>query len=419
MSEESQVYAGARMLVVAASLVVVIAGLRAASSLLIPVLIALFISILSFPLLFWLRSKRCPTGIAVAATILTDLAILAVVIGLVSGSINELVRERAKYEKRFQDFSESVDGWTSDVRSWLVDRGIDAEDWFGFPDTLDGTSSESSGVVPGSADGSTTGADGEPSSPGVAVARPLQADEGIGRWLLTWFDLEAILDAANTTLRGLANILSSTFIVLLITTFILLEATYFRRKLRRAFADPVVEQRVATIMAELRRYLGVKTGISAVTGLLVGIWVAILGVDFAPLWGLVAFALNYIPNLGSIIAAGPPVLLALIQEGVGLAVLVAIGYLVVNIVIGNFVEPALMGRRLGLSVLVVFLSLIFWGWVWGPVGMLLSVPLTMILKIMLENTDDLRWAATLLEGKREPPGRREREAPRRQRKSAA
>ncbi len=403
------------MLVVAASLVVVIAGLRAASSLLIPVLIALFISVLSFPLLFWLRSKRCPTGLAVAATILTDLAILAVVIGLVSGSINELVRERAKYENRFQEFSDSVDGWTADVRAWLGARGIDAEDWFGFPSESPDESIEAGGDP----NSGTTGGVQEPEPRGIPGSGVRSPDEGLGRWLLTWFDLEAILDAANTTLRGLANILSSTLIVLLITTFILLEATYFRRKLRRAFADPTVEQRVATILAELRRYLGVKTAISAGTGVLVGVWVAILGVDFAPLWGLVAFALNYIPNLGSIIAAGPPVLLALIQEGVGLATLVAIGYLVVNVVIGNFIEPALMGRRLGLSVLVVFLSLIFWGWVWGPVGMLLSVPLTMIIKIMLENTDDLRWAATLLEGKREPPGRRGPESTRPRSKSAA
>jgi predicted PurR-regulated permease PerM len=111
---------------------------------------------------------------------------------------------------------------------------------------------------------------------------------------------------------------------------------------------------------------------------------------------VIAFLFNYIPNIGSIMAAVPTVLLALVQLGPGTAVFVALGYLVVNVVLGTFVEPYLMGRTLGLSTLVIFLSLIFWGWLWGPVGMLLSVPLTMVVKIMLEHTEDFRWVAVLL-----------------------
>ncbi len=123
----------------------------------------------------------------------------------------------------------------------------------------------------------------------------------------------------------------------------------------------------------------------------------IIGVDFPLLWGMLAFLLNYVPTLGSILAAIPPVLLATVQLGPGHALATALVFVGVNVVLGNFVEPHFMGRRLGLSTLVVFLSLVFWGWVWGPVGMLLSVPLTMIVKIMLENTEDLRWVAVLLD----------------------
>ena len=107
--------------------------------------------------------------------------------------------------------------------------------------------------------------------------------------------------------------------------------------------------------------------------------------------------MNFIPTLGSLIAAVPAVLLAVVQFGPGRALIVAIGYIVVNLTFGTFLEPHLMGRRLGLSMLVVFLSLVFWGGVWGPVGMLLSVPLTMILKILLENSEEFRWLATLLD----------------------
>jgi predicted PurR-regulated permease PerM len=147
---------------------------------------------------------------------------------------------------------------------------------------------------------------------------------------------------------------------------------------------------------ELRRYLAVKTWISMLTGAALGLWVAAIGLDFAVFWGLVAFLLNYIPNLGSIIAAIPPTLLALVQLGPGPAVLVVLGYLVVNMALGNIVEPMVMGRRLGLSTLVVFLSLVFWGWLFGPVGMFLSVPLTMAVKITLESSREFRWVAILL-----------------------
>ena len=119
------------------------------------------------------------------------------------------------------------------------------------------------------------------------------------------------------------------------------------------------------------------------------------------LWSVTAFLFNFIPNIGSIIAAVPAVLLAFVQLGPTTAGLAAIGYVVTNMVMGNVIEPRFMGRGLGLSTLVVFLSLIFWGWLLGTVGMLLSVPLTMIVKLALESSDDSRWLALLLAGNEE------------------
>jgi predicted PurR-regulated permease PerM len=143
--------------------------------------------------------------------------------------------------------------------------------------------------------------------------------------------------------------------------------------------------------------LAIKTVASLGAGIVVAIWVWALGIDFPVIWGLLAFLLNFIPNLGSIIAAVPPVLLGYIQFGIGRALLVAAGFGLVNLVFGNVVEPKLMGRKLGLSTLVVFLSLIFWGWVWGPAGMLLSVPITMVVKIALESNPSTRWISILLD----------------------
>ena len=132
------------------------------------------------------------------------------------------------------------------------------------------------------------------------------------------------------------------------------------------------------------------------TGAAVWLWLTILGVDYPVLWGLLAFLLNYVPNIGSIIAAVPAVLLALVQLGPGAAAWAAAGYLAVNVLFGSVLEPRFMGRGVGLSALVVFLSLVFWGWVLGPVGMFLSVPLTITAKIALAASDETRWAAVLL-----------------------
>jgi predicted PurR-regulated permease PerM len=146
----------------------------------------------------------------------------------------------------------------------------------------------------------------------------------------------------------------------------------------------------------MKRYVVIQTGVSLVTGILIGSWLAILGVDFPVLWGLMAFLLNFIPNLGSIIAAIPAILLTLVQLGMGHAALAAAGYVVISFMIGNVVQPRLMGRGLGLSTLVVFLSLLFWGSLLGLVGMVLSVPITMAFKIAFESNESTRWIAVLL-----------------------
>ena len=135
-------------------------------------------------------------------------------------------------------------------------------------------------------------------------------------------------------------------------------------------------------------YISLKTALSLLTGVLAGLWVLLLGIHFAVLWGMAAFFLNFIPNIGSIMAAIPPVVLALVQHGLPTALLAAAGYLVINIAIGNIIEPRVMGKSLGLSTLVVFVSLIFWLWVLGPVGMLLSVPLTMIANALPDAQPD-------------------------------
>jgi AI-2 transport protein TqsA len=187
------------------------------------------------------------------------------------------------------------------------------------------------------------------------------------------------------------------FLVGLLVFFMLIETRPWRLKLSFLIKRPAeMLPRFEAAAREVQTYLFVKSATSLVTGGLCAAWVAICGVDFPLLWGLLAFLLNYVPTIGMIIATIPPFLVALIQLGPGPAFLLLAGYIVINVVLGNFVEPRIMGRALGLSPLVVFISMIFWGWLWGPVGAVLGVPLTMVLKILLANTEDFRWAAVIL-----------------------
>jgi len=333
---------GTRFVVIAASLVVVIAGLKAASTIVLPFLASVFLAVFSLPVLYLLKRLRVPNPLAVLGTMLFVIAVLTGIGLLVGGSVNSFIEAAPHYRERLQEM-------TLEVRGWLAARGMDLSD--------------------------------------LGDVELINAG--------------AVMDLAGNLLRAVTRLLQQTATVLLTMTFILLEATGFPAKLQAALGNNGGLERFTKVHSEVQRYLGIKAVISLATGIFIGCWLWGLGVDFFLVWALLAFLMNFIPTLGSLLAAVPAVLLAAVQFGPGRALAVVLGYLAVNLVLGTFVEPHFMGRRFGLSTLVVFLSLVFWGWVWGPIGMLLSVPLTMILKILMENSDDFRWLAMLLDAR--PP----------------
>ena len=330
---------GARFLVVAASVIIVIAGLRQAGQLVLPFLTAVFLAVVSLPVMVWLQRRRVPTPLAVIGTVAAAAGVIGVLGIVVGRSVNDFAVVAPQYTARFQELANRSVAWAAGL---------------GLP---------------------------------MAELR-----------LLDYVNAGAVVDLLGGTLGALAGLLSNAFLVLLAVIFILFEAAGFRAKLRAAFGNRGDSlDRFGQMTQQIQNYLAIKTAVSLATGLVAGLWVWALGLDFPLLWGLVAFLFNYIPNLGSIFAAIGPVLLSVVQFGPGRAVAVAVGYVLINVIFGSLIEPMLLGRRLGLSTLVVFLSLVFWGWVWGPMGMLLSVPLTMMLKIALENTEDLRWVAVMLD----------------------
>lgn len=322
----------------AAAGIVIVAGLSVARPVLLPLLTAVLLSILVAPVVQWLHRRWLPTWLAVALTVLGLMAVLAGFGTLMVASVNDFSSALPQYKARLAEMMDAVS-------AAMVDLGV--------PVTLDNFYGE---LEPGT-----------------------------------------VIETVGNTLNGLLVGLGNATLTLVTLVFILLEGAGFSRKIERAVDDPAPTlARWATAAKNVQKYLGVKTAISAATGLGVYLWARILGVDFAVLWGLTAFLMNYIPAIGSIIAAVPAVLVCTVQLGFGYALALAAGYITLNVLLGNIVEPVLQGRRLGLSPLVVFVSLVFWGWLWGPVGMLLSVPLTMVLKLTLENSREFSWVAVFL-----------------------
>jgi predicted PurR-regulated permease PerM len=204
---------------------------------------------------------------------------------------------------------------------------------------------------------------------------------------------------AGRIARELSGMLGQALLIFIIVAFMLVETSGLHRKLH---AIPgVSEENLQALELEknfqdVRRYVSLKSIMSLLTGTLVTLWLWILGIDNAIFMGLLAFFLNFVPTIGSFIAAIPGVLLGFILLGPAMAAVTAIGYIVINLGVSNVIEPRFMGQSLGISPLVIIVSLVFWGWLLGPVGMLLSIPLTMAVKVGLEGSSATRSIAVLL-----------------------
>ncbi|HEY5734556.1 MAG TPA: AI-2E family transporter [Gammaproteobacteria bacterium] len=331
--------AGSRFLLMAAAFVILVAGMKAAQPILVPFLLSVFIAIISAPSMFYLQRRGLPTAIALLLVLAAVISILFLVAILVGNSIEDFRQSLPLYQSRLQDQLGAL----------------------------------------------------------ISLFAKVGINLSLGE-VQAYFDPGVVMRMVANTLNGLGSVLTNGFLILLTVAFILAEASSFPAKLHRVLDRP--EHSLPGFdhfLQTVKQYMAIKTWVSLATGAIVWLGLWLLGVDYPFLWGVMAFFLNYVPNIGSIIAAIPAVLLALIQLGWGHALAVALLYLAINIVMGNVVEPRYMGKGLGLSTLVVFLSLIFWGWVLGPVGMLLSIPLTMTVKIAMDNNEETRWIAILLD----------------------
>ncbi|HTK83153.1 MAG TPA: AI-2E family transporter [Bacteroidota bacterium] len=338
MIEPNSPHRGTRILLIAAALVIIMYGINEAQSVVSLILASAFLALLGTSPVLWLERKRVPSLLAVLIVMASMITLLLIIGGVVGVSLNTLSQTLPLYEARLQEQILAL-------KPFLASKHIVVSD----------------------------------------------------KVLLEYLNPGLAMDLVVGVLARMGTLLSSGVLVLLTVIFILLEAPSFPVKLRSVLGNPYQNfPQYTTFVDDIKRYMVIKTVLNLAGAVLVTLWLYVLGVDFPILWGFLAFLLHFVPNLGSVLAAIPPVLLALIQLGPGSAALVAAGYLTIGFSVGNVVEPRLMGRRFGLSTLVVFLSLIFWGSLLGPIGVVLCVPLTMTLKFAFESSKTTQWVATLL-----------------------
>ncbi|MGW4481908.1 AI-2E family transporter [Rhodococcus triatomae] len=333
---------GLIVLLAMAGAVVAIAGVRSFSGILGPVFLALMLVVAVQPLGDWLQRKGLPRWAAVVATLVAVYAILLGLIAALAISIAQLATLLPQY-------ADKADALVADVQTWL--SGLDI------------------------------GSD--------------QVDKA-----LSSIDFGQLIGFLDDILLGLLGVFSNLFFLLALVLFMAMDASSFGDRMRAvAFARPDIAYAFSSFASGTRSYLIVST----VFGLIVAVidagalWA--MGIPLPVLWGLLSFITNYIPNIGFVVGLIPPALIALLQGGPVLMLWVIVVYSVINVTIQSVIQPKFVGDAVGLSVTVTFLALVFWGWVLGPLGALLAIPATLLVKALLLDIDpSTRWANALISG---------------------
>jgi len=323
--------------IVMASVIIVLAGVKSASVILVPFLLSLFIAIILSPAFNYLNAKGLPQSLSITVVIALFLLLLVLVARLIGNSVN--------------DFSANIDMYSERLSIYYISISHYLQEY------------------------------------GITI--PIQETSEL-------INTKQIMGFATQLLQNMGSMFTNGFVIILTVVFMLFESKHFVQKISYADDSMNTMKSISEIFSQIKNYMVLKAIISALTGLIVWIALIIIGTEYAFLWAVLAFLLNFIPNIGSIIAAVPAILITLVQLGGVSTLIVSVLYISINVIIGSIVEPKLMGRGLGLSTLVVFLSLLFWGWLLGMVGMLLSIPLTIMAKIILNTQENTRWIAVLL-----------------------
>jgi len=437
---------GTKFLLTSAAIIVILAGLKAAQSLISPFLLAVFFALILTPPLRWLKKKGFSDGVAIL-TLSTFVFLMGLGIVLVfSNSLTHFASKLPAYKEKVAVGYTTIDTWINNVADKFNALGETIQQYnpiseFESSEPNNEPDSENETTPPPIQDEDIPNDLLEQirsdRSPVSFVSQSLSLEKGAlftlqneEEWLaerqltvtpetsktidestdkqnappvrekLSLSDVipvNTLISSIQIVVNSLLGMATVSMLVIIMVMFMLIEAARLPDKIKEAFGGrDLSNEYFKKIADDTWNYMKIKTVICFLTGLstFIGLW--FLGVEYALLWGLLMFFLNYIPNIGQVIASIPPILLALIDGGVVSAMLVTAWLVLVNSALGLGVEPRFMGQGLGISSLVILLSLIFWGWLLGPVGMFLSAPLTMVMKIILQNDSKTRWIAVLL-----------------------
>jgi len=331
---------GVRFWIILTGVIVTFAAIKQTSHIVNMILIAAFLTAVSMAPLTWLKKKGVNKTVANLIVILAVVMVVALIVLVISASISNFADKLPIYQHRFEDLWNNL--ITYSYENGIIDHKIEIYDKLKINDLL-------------------------------PMAAPLASSFG--------------------------SLLSGFLVIFIFFVFMITESELFVKKLR--FVSKDTSKDADLIVRQLRNYFGIKTLTSLATGITIGLMLFIMGVDFPVLWGFLAFILNFIPSIGSFIAAIPAVLITLLMHGPGTTLIVMFLYLVINTLIGNVIEPQWLGKNLGISPLIVFFSMIFFGFILGPIGMLIATPLTIIIKIILDSRDVTRDLGIMLGDGRE------------------
>lgn len=320
-----------------AYLIIIITGLKVGSDIIVPFLMAFFWFILFLPLVNKFRLWGVPDFLSSIIVLTFTLIILTVIGTFLVSSGQDLIANLPSYQEKYHELLPKVTAFFE-----------------GF---------------------------------GISLGKSQ---------IINLFDPIKIIDYAALFFKNMGGVMTDGFLTLLIVLFLFLESSLISKKILYLLPKEESQKRITLFLNNINTYFIIKTIMSGMTGLLVWGLLAYFKLDYALLFGLLAFFLNYIPSIGSMIAALPALLLALIQLPLLDIAFIAIGYIIINNLIGNFIEPKITGKGVGLSAFIVFISMIVWGWILGPVGMFLSIPLTIVIKIACDNNEEWQWVSVLL-----------------------
>ncbi len=360
-TESSTFKSAYQLFVMLACAVIIIFGMKYAAEIITPILLAFVLAQIFLPMETWLISKGWKPWLALVLTLIVMLLVLGMIVSAAVTSIAQFINQIPEYEVGIESMVENALNWFTNLSLENVNLPFNLPEGFELNLNLD----------------------------------PMQ--------LINFesFDISSVVnlstDLLGNVLSALANTFSNWIVIALLIAFMLADFHNLDERLERAFKNTSQVETITSMTRSLRKYVSLTTYIGVLTGVVNAVFLIILGVDFAILWGLLGFLMNYIPNLGIWISIIPPTILAFLEFGWQRGLIVVIGFTVINNVLENVFKPKMMGDNLNISPLFIMISLVLWSFVLGPLGTILAIPMTLIItRLVLESSLETQWLAVLM-----------------------